>query len=417
MVYVLVLKRRFGKVKSAVFAVLFSGGFCLLQIAAGELPLYLWIPGMIAAMVTMHFCIFALCKVNTVNALFWTTKAFVLAEFAAAVEWQLYYFYSQRIEDGGSIWVQAVFLILIYAVIFFVAVIFERRYSKGNRKLNITGKHLLSSAVIAITVFFVGNLSFITRSTPFSGQYETEIYYIRTLVDFIGLLLLLAQQEQQLWLHAKLEVGVMQNILSRQYEQYVLYKDNTELLNRRYHDLKNQIAAIKAEKNPAKKAGYLDEMETGIKMYEAQNKTGNSVLDTILTSKSMFCVQNDINMTCVADGTLLHFIDIMDICSIFGNAVDNAIESVMHLSDPEKRLIKIAVFAQNNLMMVRFENYMENNPRFEDGLPVTTKNKKENHGYGIKSIKLAAEKYGGSIKIDAADNWFSLCLLIPMTDE
>lgn len=57
-------------------------------------------------------------------------------------------------------------------------------------------------------------------------------------------------------------------------------------------------------------------MEDEIRQYEAQNKTGNKVLDTVLTSKSLYCAKHGITFTCVADGTLLDFMDIMDICSI-----------------------------------------------------------------------------------------------------
>ena len=53
-------------------------------------------------------------------------------------------------------------------------------------------------------------------------------------------------------------------------------------------------------------------MEAEIRQYEAQNKTGNKVLDTVLTSKSLYCNKNGITFTCVADGTLLDFMDVMD---------------------------------------------------------------------------------------------------------
>ena len=87
------------------------------------------------------------------------------------------------------------------------------------------------------------------------------------------------------------------------------------------------------------KAHYLDAMEQEIRSYEAQNKTGNEVLDTILTSKSLYCQQHGITLTCVADGAALDFMDTMDLCSLFGNALDNAIESVEKLPDSEQRLI------------------------------------------------------------------------------
>ena len=125
--------------------------------------------------------------------------------------------------------------------------------------------------------------------------------------------------------------------MRRQYEQYNLSKENIEIINRKYHDLKHQIAVVRAERNSDKREQYLQEMENDIKMYEAQNKTGNKVLDTILTGKHLYCVQHEINFTCVADGMLLDFMNLMDICTIFGNALDNAIECVEKIGDKSKR--------------------------------------------------------------------------------
>jgi hypothetical protein len=68
-------------------------------------------------------------------------------------------------------------------------------------------------------------------------------------------------------------------------------------------------------------------VDNGINMFETQNNTGNQVLDVILTGKSLQCVENKINFTFLADGKLLNFMNVMDICSIFGNALDNAKEN------------------------------------------------------------------------------------------
>ena len=66
-------------------------------------------------------------------------------------------------------------------------------------------------------------------------------------------------------------------------------------------------------------------------------------------------------MTCVANGSLLDFINTMDICSIFGNALDNAVECEKEISDKEKRLIHVTVSEQKGFVLMRFENYMKKN--------------------------------------------------------
>lgn len=415
--FVLVSRKRFNGIKFWLLAAACLVAFVGYQYLAGLLPLYLWIPGMAGAMLLIFGCIYLLNKTNPMGAVMWAAKAFVLAEFAASLEWQFHYYLFQQFPRLDSPLVNYAFLILVYALVFVSIFFLEKRYCKTNMSLNVTGRELISVVGIALVVFLISNISFISYNTPLSGKNAGEIFYIRTLVNFCGIVLFYAQQEQRLWLHARLELSAMQGLLNRQYEQYCLTHDNIEMLNRKYHDLKHQITAIKSEENPKKRTEYINEMEKRIKLYEAQNETGNKVLDTILFSKSAYCIDHDVNFTCVADGTLLKFMGVMDICSIVGNALDNAIESVCKLSDCEKRLVKMAVYAQNDLLMMRFENYTESSPSFENGLPVTTKADKNFHGYGVKSIKTTAERYDGNMTITVQNNWFTLCLLFPLKKE
>ena len=51
------------------------------------------------------------------------------------------------------------------------------------------------------------------------------------------------------------------------------------------------------------------------------------------------------------------------------------------------------------------------------GQPATTKENKESHGYGIKSIRKAAEKYGGCMTLEQQDGWFIMTVLIPLAEE
>ena len=209
----------------------------------------------------------------------------------------------------------------------------------------------------------------------------------------------------------------MQNVLQNQYVQYKQSRESIDLINYKYHDLKHQIAVLRSEENPKKREEFLNRMEEEIRQYEAQNKTGNKVLDTVLTSKSLYCNKNGITFTCVADGTLLDFMDVMDICSIFGNALDNAIECEMKIPEKEKRLIHVTVSRQKSFLILRFENYYEEELQYKEGSLITTKKEKSSHGYGLKSIKYTVNKYEGAVSIDTKDHWFDLKILIPMKEN
>lgn len=210
------------------------------------------------------------------------------------------------------------------------------------------------------------------------------------------------------------EVDAIKNILQNQYVQYRQSRESIDVINRKYHDLKHQIAVLRAEQDPARRSAFLDQMEEEIQHYEAQNKTGNSVLDTVLTGKSLYCAKHQIKLTCVADGARLAFMDVMDICTLFGNAPDNAIECELSIPDKEKRLIHLEVYAKKDFLVIRCENYCPTPPVFGHGLPVTTKADREYHGYGLKSMRYTAQKYGGTMTVQAKDEWFQLTLLFPL---
>ena len=209
------------------------------------------------------------------------------------------------------------------------------------------------------------------------------------------------------------EVTALQNILQTQYANYRSSEESVELINRKYHDLKHQIAVLRSEVKSGKNLEYLDRVEQEIHAYEAENKTGNRVLDTILTSKSLHCQQNGIQLTCVADGAALDFMDVMDLSALFGNALDNAIEGVSLLPDADQRLIHLAVARQKGFVSIRLENRCKEELRVDKGLPSTTKAEKGLHGYGLKSIQATVAKYGGSATVHAENGWFELRILIP----
>ena len=98
----------------------------------------------------------------------------------------------------------------------------------------------------------------------------------------------------------------------------------------------------------------------------------------------------------------------MDLSAVFGNALDNAIEYEVQIPDPAKRLIHVTVSSQRGFVLLRFENYCQDSLRFREGLPVTTKKDKSNHGYGLKSIRFVAEKYGGIVTVKQEREW-SFC--------
>ena len=197
--------------------------------------------------------------------------------------------------------------------------------------------------------------------------------------------------------------------------KYSLAKENIDLINRKCHDLKHQMKALKNMEEREERRLYVSELEHSIQIYNAIVKTGNEALDTILTEKSLYCEANHILVSCVADGSKLDFINPVDLYAIFGNAMDNAIESVQGIGDPGRRLIDVLVYVKRQFLAISVSNPIEGAPlAFEDGLPVTTKDKNGYHGFGLKSIRHTVEKYGGFVTVEAKEGLFSLRILFPL---
>lgn len=373
----------------------------------------LWILCMATAIGIMYLFIYICAKVCWKDAAYCCIRAFVLAEFAASLEWQIDCFLLQKASYGA--WSHLLLLVSVYAIVFAVyARLCRRCVLEGDESLNITGRELVSYAIIGLAVFFMSNLGFVSTDTPFGGSYAGEIYNVRTLVDLSGVAIMYAYHVSRIDLGVRYELESVQSILHNQYVQYKNAREAMDVINYKYHDLKHHIIALRAEENAERRNKYLDQMESELQDYESQNETGNQILDVMLTTKNLYCQKHGITMTCVVDGTLFDFMKAMDICSIFGNALDNAIECELKIPDKQKRLISVTAYAQKNFLIIRFENYYEGNLHMKNDLPSTTKKDERFHGYGLKSLRYTVNKYGGAVDVGTSEQWFQLKILIPI---
>ena len=385
-----------------------------LQYFAGTLPLAFWILGMCLAFGAMWLIILFAAGSGKRTALFLTARAFVLAELVASLHWQIDSFV--RPDDAPRFGICPItMLVVIYGACFTIIWLAERHNFSGGDLMAPTLRDALTTITITVITFAMSNLSFVSTNTPFSGTVGQEVFYIRTLVDLCGFAMLYAQQEQIRQTRASLELASINASLKSQHAEYLQSKRNIEAMGRLAHDLKHQIVALRAELDPQQASAQFERLEASVNEYSAQQHSGNPVLDVILTTKTRTCNDRGITFTTVADGKLLAGMDSMDIATLFGNAIDNAIEATGRVADPERRIIKLALFRQGQFVVVRVENYFDAKlKRDASGNLATTKRDKASHGFGVKSIRHIARAYGGELTIESQDHWFELRVLIPL---
>lgn len=341
-VYFNICRRRIGRRTYIINCVVSALTMILFQFVAGLLPIAFWVIMMTGAVGLMYLFLYMVLDIMPMDCGVITVHAFVLAEFTASVYRQLYVWVSYR-TGKDSFLCSTVMMILIYAVVYGIYYQVESGNIHKDIPLNISASELISVLLTGIGAFIMGNISFVWTKTPISAQ--GNLLYVRTLVDFGGMLMLMTQMGRRNELAVKVENDEINRLFKKQYEQYRLAVDNSELLRKEMHDMKHYLAALKGEEDPVKRDEVLADMEQAIAIQESFMNTGNQVLDVILTTKSLQCQKRGITLHAMVDGNVLSDIHVKDLCSLFGNILDNAIEATQQVLREDRRLINLSVMA------------------------------------------------------------------------
>lgn len=195
------------------------------------------------------------------------------------------------------------------------------------------------------------------------------------------------------------------------------YKAAQEETRRFRHDIKNNLLCINdllAQGKAEEGRKYLETLLGQVHSLSQKYVSGDEMLDSIISSKAhiMEKAYIDFSVEGVIAGELN--IEAMDICSIFANALDNAIEASSAVNT-EERFIKITIRSTSKLWLIRISNPVIQNvdtkKLFKNGF--TTKKDKKHHGIGTFNIKRTVEKYGGVAEAECKDNIFSLEIVLP----
>ena len=279
-----------------------------------------------------------------------------------------------------------------------------------DRKLEL-GPRQMSSAILLFGIVELLGMSPVLRNIEVA---EWEWRFL-ILCQFICMVIMYLQNELFKKTAMRQERDMLNMLLKKEQEQYKMTKENIALINQKCHDMKHHIRALRtASKEDRDK--YLDELDESVRIYENIVKTGNEVLDIILTEKSLYCKDREILVSCVADGSQMDFINPFDLYSILGNALDNAIEAVEKFRNPDKRQIDVLIYRQQKFLVINIINPLEKKLVYDEELPVTTKADKRYHGFGIRSMRYALGKYDGNLTINEDDGCFSLKMLIPIPE-
>lgn len=193
-----------------------------------------------------------------------------------------------------------------------------------------------------------------------------------------------------------------------------------------YHDMKNHLLVLEnvmADTEPA--ASFTENVSTDsvhpsirhlrqqMESYENYYRTGNPYLDVIIRDKAKTAREKQIDFTAIlhfADGS---FLDPLDISTIFGNALDNALEASEKLA-VSRRVVSVKARRIHDMLVIAVEN---NALPDADASGKTTKEDTLFHGFGLSNIRAAVDKYDGQCTVKCKDGVFVLKIMIPVEEH
>lgn len=287
-----------------------------------------------------------------------------------------------------------------------VYLLFTRRMIQDGT-LAATAQESLVLTLITLTV--VMGMSIAASAYQFETAHGVYAFFCCTAV-------LYGQLKQQKQIKSESELALQRQMWSLHKTQYEMSRESIEIINRKCHDLKHQVAALKHIHDPDRREAVIDSLQSAVMIYDAALETGNEILDTALTEKSLICARHEIALSCIADGGQLAFMDPVDLYTLVGNALDNAIEAVLPLS-PAQRLIRLRVQEKAGLVFLQIENPYAGALEVRDGLPLTRKEDRQSHGFGLKSIRDVGRKYHGFLNLETEGGLFVLRLSFPLCEQ
>ena len=211
----------------------------------------------------------------------------------------------------------------------------------------------------------IGAISATTTSVVLMGI----VWGLSIVMDYLGyahihsiyailccLFILTNQREQMKRETERIEFSQKEQLWEKTKLRYEMSKESIAVVNQHYHDMKHQLMILSTMSDEDKRKAKLQDMESKIAAYDAVVRTGNEYLDTVLTEKKLTCQSNQISMSCIADGSQLAFMDELDLYTLFGNALDNAIEANRKISNVHERWISVQIQNKKGILLVEIVN-------------------------------------------------------------
>ncbi|SCH44930.1 Uncharacterised protein [uncultured Clostridium sp.] len=268
----------------------------------------------------------------------------------------------------------------------------------------------LLSNIVSLLLIFGYNL----KSDGISTEHIIMLVFTTALIVLSSIVLLIVIRKIIEDDKVKLEYELINERIKTNHKNYENIYDIYDRLKFVYHDLKNHMICMKGYDTKEEIISYINNLENQIGDFEKVKNTGNKTLDIILGEKIHLCKKHNIKFEDNINISKLGFIKDIDICAIFANAIDNAIEACVNIDNEIEKRIEVKATYINGFSIIKFINSKVNDIRIIDERIKTSKDDEKIHGIGLASIEYIVDKYDGEVVVNYSDNEFILKIMIPI---
>jgi len=276
-----------------------------------------------------------------------------------------------------------------------------------------TDKGWLGFCIIPLTYFIITysysnyNTGSMISQTSFAPILRGLIF---TVVSYIMILWLFKQTREQLTLQNEQNLLQMQITASK--HNLEALKESLEKTIIYRHDMRhhlNLINAYLAHNNKEAAQNYITEVEKTIESVTVETYCSNYSLNLIMNFYVTKAKEEHIDVETQIELPRELTVSDMDLCLVFSNAIENAINALASIQSTEDKVLKIFCKTQNDKLHIEITNRFEGTVMFVDDMPVR---KSENHGLGTKSIAAITEKYNGVYSFIAENGFFKTRVIL-----
>lgn len=305
-----------------------------------------------------------------------------------------------------------VYLIIIFIELVIGILLFIRT---RNFRYEFAWKDFLFMLMIYVPLFFFNNnnrvVSIINKS---STWFDRKVEMLSIICNVIFLLCFLDKKNYYHLRDRNEEAQIHIAQLQQQFTYFQEKQEDERRIRSIYHDMKNHLLVLQANGSDNSMVQQsISKLQEQMQVYENYYRTGNEFLDVIICEKARIAKEKQIDFSPVIHFEDGSFIDLLDVSTIYGNALDNAIEASENVSE-EQRCIIVKTKRVQNMLVIVFENVVSSSVSLKKK---TIKNDTFLHGFGILNIKNAVEKYDGHCNVQLADNIFSMKIVIPIPEK